>query len=202
MLVGVFVEGSAVGAPSHPPGAAYKAGPLVPIGPNLVVNPTMSAPRLATLASGLTAWGASPYLSLVRVTVGAKADAHLVQAEEVELGRNRTGGVWFTVPVSARHGYLARFVVIVRRLDSHSGVSLNLEWYRLRSDGRLPVPLGAVTHLVRREAAKPVVITEGGSAPATANSARVVVNVAGGGEVLFVTASLRAARHRGVRSAH
>jgi hypothetical protein len=200
VLAGVLIEGFRVGVASTVPGtpaAAHQVVPknLVALGADLVPNPSMLPAAAPGLAIDLHAWGQRPRLADVPVTIGTGASAHEGHAELVSLRRTRTGGVWFTVPVSAGRWYAERIDVLVRHLDPGAYVSVNLEWYHLEQDG-VSVPLGASVTTLHRSSGSPVTVRQFGFSPATANRAHVVVNVVGGGEVLVLGAELHVAVQR------
>ena len=144
-------------------------------GPNLLHNPDFTAPGdVNGVAAGLTAWGSSS------VSLDGNAAVPGTEAEQVTLPAGSTGGVFEQLPAAAGAAYTQSAYLDVESLGPAATATMILEWYdrNLRLLGYQMHPINVLdTGYVRR--------AQTARSPQGTAVARFVVNIAGGGRLLF-----------------
>ena len=177
---------------------------VIPIGPELISNPTLIPRAGSDVAIGLQVWGQAPALAVSRQRSarGGKKGHHgtttVGYTQSVSLARHHTGGVWFTINVRPGRIYEAAVALRVLELPAGASVVVRLEWYPAASSasGAIPAIEAAPSQTLTSATGKTITVTEAGEAPLHTATVHEVVNVIGGGKVVISHASLRLARRR------
>ena len=166
---------------SPPTTGGGRSGPTTTVvrlpvpGPNLIHNPDFTAPGdVNGVAAGLTAWGASS------VSLNGDAAVPGTEAEQLTLPAGSTGGVFEQLPASAGAAYTQSAYLDVESLAPAATATMILEWYdrNLRLLGYQMHPINVLDTGYARRA-------QSARSPQGTAEVRFVVNIAGGGRLLF-----------------
>lgn len=143
--------------------------------PNLIADSGLNqASDTVGLARGVTSWGASVVTTSPSVAVPGTL------AERVEVPAGSTGGVYIQLRVRPSTAYTQSAYLNVVSLDQGASAAMILEWYN--ANLRL---LGYQMHLIDLAHGGYERKVQSARSPAGTALARFVVNVRGGGVVLF-----------------